>query len=85
MNEWMAMTKDKQIEKLFLDNLLHKRNRLMRDRVLANLKAAPGKAHFFAVGAAHLYGEDGLVEQLRKSGFKLTQVGATARSAAPAN
>jgi uncharacterized protein YbaP (TraB family) len=77
MNEWMATTKDKKLEKRFLDNLLHERNRLMRDRVLAKLKAAPGKAHFFAVGAAHLYGEDGLVAELKKAGYKVTQVGAT--------
>lgn len=75
MNEWMAMTKDKQVEKLFLDNLLHKRNRLMVERVVQKLKAAPGKAHFFAVGAAHLYGEDGLVAQLRKAGYQVRQVG----------
>jgi uncharacterized protein len=78
MNEWMAMTKDKKLEKRFLDNLLHERNRLMRDRVLAKLKAAPGKAHFFAVGAAHLYGEDGLVAELRKAGYKVTQARASA-------
>lgn len=79
MNEWMAMTKDKKIEKLFLENLLHKRNRLMTDRVLEKLKAAPGKAHFFAVGAAHLYGDDGLIAQLQKAGYKVAQVGAAKR------
>jgi uncharacterized protein YbaP (TraB family) len=80
MNEWMAMTKDKKLERRFLDNLLHERNRLMTDRILEKLKAAPARAHFFAVGAAHLYGDDGLIAQIQKAGYT---VGRASTPAAP--
>ncbi len=54
------------------DRMLTRRNLGMRDRALEWLKA--GDKVFFAVGAAHLVGEDGLVELLRAEGCTVEQV-----------
>ncbi len=44
----------------------------MRDKAVEWLKA--GDKVFFAVGAAHLIGEDGLVELLRAEGYTVEQL-----------
>lgn len=49
--------------------LLTDRNLRMAERVAEKLKQNPGKAHFFAFGAAHLTGADGVPELLRAYGF----------------
>ena len=54
------------------DKMLTQRNLGMRDKALQWLKA--GDKVFFAVGAAHLMGEDGLVELLRAAGYSVEQV-----------
>jgi uncharacterized protein YbaP (TraB family) len=51
--------------------LLDERNALMAERVLA---AATTKKLFVGVGASHLAGEGGLVDRLKKAGFKLRPV-----------
>jgi uncharacterized protein YbaP (TraB family) len=51
--------------------LLDERNELMAERVLA---AAKTKKLFVGVGASHLAGEGGLIERLKKAGFKLSPV-----------
>lgn len=51
--------------------LLDERNALMAERVLA---AAKTKKLFVGVGASHLAGEGGLIERLKKAGFKLSPV-----------
>jgi uncharacterized protein YbaP (TraB family) len=43
----------------------------MAERVLA---AAKTKKLFVGVGASHLAGEGGLIERLKKAGFKLSPV-----------
>lgn len=53
------------------EELITKRNRLMRTRALPLL--AEGGA-FIAVGAVHLVGEDGLVQLLRDAGYRLVPV-----------
>lgn len=56
----------------YMENeLINKRNRLMAERALPLL--ADGNA-FIAVGSAHLPGEQGLVELLRKAGYDVTAV-----------
>lgn len=54
------------------DQLLTQRNLGMRDKALQWLEA--GDKVFFAVGAAHLVGEDGLAELLRAAGCTVEQV-----------
>lgn len=57
--------------KTFENELVIKRNRVMRDRSLPLL--AKGNL-FIAVGALHLPGKNGLVTLLQKSGYKLSVV-----------
>lgn len=54
------------------DRMLTQRNLGMRDRAVEWLEA--GDKVFFAVGAAHLIGEDGLAELLRAEGYSVEQV-----------
>jgi uncharacterized protein YbaP (TraB family) len=58
----------------FNDALLTKRNHGMAESIAAKIKAAPGKTFFFAVGAGHLIGDEGLLKLLEKQGYKLTRV-----------
>jgi hypothetical protein len=51
--------------------VLTKRNLKMADRIK---EMSAGKSCFFAVGAAHLPGEDGLIELLTAKGFKVEPV-----------
>jgi len=45
----------------------------MARRIAAKLRAHPGTGFFFAIGAAHLYGPQGVIALLEKEGFKLTR------------
>ena len=54
------------------DQMLTQRNLGMRDRAAEWLKA--GDKVFFAVGAAHLVGEGGLIELLRAEGYTVEQL-----------
>ena len=54
------------------DKMLTQRNLGMRDKAIQWLEA--GDKVFFAVGAAHLLEEDGLVELLRAAGYTVEQV-----------
>ena len=54
------------------NKMLTQRNLGMRDKAVEWLKA--GDKVFFAVGAAHLVDEDGLVELLRAAGYTVEQV-----------
>ncbi|HEY9278325.1 MAG TPA: TraB/GumN family protein [Methylotenera sp.] len=51
--------------------LLDERNALMAERVL---EAAKTKKLFVGVGASHLAGKGGLIDRLKRAGFKLSQV-----------
>lgn len=57
------------------ERLLLRRNRLMADRISGILRTHVGRSAFFAVGAAHLYGETGLIALLQKRGFEVVRVG----------
>ena len=56
----------------YSDKLLTQRNLGMRDKAVAWLQA--GDKVFFAVGAAHLMDEDGLVALLRAAGYTVEQI-----------
>lgn len=55
----------------FMDRLLRQRNLLMLERMQLRLKE--GNA-FIAVGALHLPGEEGLLQLLRRTGYRVTSI-----------
>jgi uncharacterized protein len=63
-----------ELTEKFMENLLYKRNVLMAERITKFMRDAPDTSWFFAIGAAHLQGDRGLLAALKKAGFKLTRV-----------
>lgn len=57
---------DKELAKIFNETFIVKRNQNMADRSVPLMKKG---STFIAVGAAHLPGEDGVIELLRKKGY----------------
>lgn len=57
-----------------MEALLFVRNRRMADRTIAWLEENEGKSAFVAVGAAHMPGDQGLVELMRKKGYRVTRI-----------
>jgi uncharacterized protein YbaP (TraB family) len=62
------------LDQKLLKRLITDRNKIMTDRISAKIKSAPGHVYFFAVGAAHLLGDDGIVSQLKKKGMTVERV-----------
>jgi uncharacterized protein YbaP (TraB family) len=60
----------KLMKRVFTD-----RNKRMTDRALSRVRMAPNKTYFFAVGAGHIVGHDGVVARLERVGFKVERVG----------
>src|SRR5690606_36884422 len=65
LNEWMTGL-DPALLARFTEILFNKRNHLMAERIAAKLQAAPDKSQFFAVGAGHLIGAEGVLKLLEK-------------------
>ncbi|MCW1884818.1 TraB/GumN family protein [Luteolibacter flavescens] len=63
---------DAPLMKKLMDSILTKRDGIMADYVEATLKKDPGTVHFFAAGAAHYAGKDGVPSLLEKKGYKVT-------------
>jgi uncharacterized protein YbaP (TraB family) len=57
-----------------MDRLRYRRNATMAGRIVRRLREHPDVSWFFAVGAAHLQGDRGLIAALEKAGFRLTRV-----------
>ena len=57
-----------EMMKMLHDYLLVQRNLTWIPKMMALMK---NKSFFFAVGAAHLCGEDGLIELLTKKGYRV--------------
>lgn len=64
----------KPLDQKLLKRLITDRNKIMTDRIGAKLKATPPHTYFFAVGAAHLLGDDGIIAQLKKKGVAVERV-----------
>ncbi|RLB59950.1 MAG: hypothetical protein DRI34_00045 [Deltaproteobacteria bacterium] len=62
------------LEKRLLDKIFFERNRRLAERIAERLRQHGDQVWFFAVGAGHLPGKDGIVERLRRSGFTVTRV-----------
>ncbi|ALO16458.1 TraB family protein [Salinivirga cyanobacteriivorans] len=67
----MKLMEDPSLPEDFMDNLLDKRNKLMVARMQPLFKTS---GTFVAVGAAHLYGEEGLINMLRQKGYQVEPV-----------
>lgn len=63
---------EKALHEEYNKTILTKRNAGMVEAARKHLRA--GKTVFFAVGTAHLLGEDGMVQSLLKLGYKVEQV-----------
>ena len=59
-----------KLEKLLIDD----RNRRMADRIAEKLASSPDTSYFFAVGAAHYPGEDGIIALLAARGLEIERV-----------
>ena len=46
----------------------------MSSRVIEILRTDPGSSHFFAFGAAHFLGQQGIVQLVREAGFTVERV-----------
>jgi len=71
MSEDMTGGAPRELVDAYTERLIQDRNRRMADRVAARL--AEGNA-LIAVGALHLYGEDGVLGLLSARGYKVTRV-----------
>lgn len=83
--EKMALdTNGDEAAKTLNDRMINQRNDKMTEKIAEMLKGSD--KGFVVVGAAHLLGERGLIEQLRKRGFKVEQPDLTysSSSATPA-
>jgi hypothetical protein len=64
----------KPLDQKIMKRLITDRNKVMTDRIAAKLKTSPGHTYLFAVGSAHLLGDDGIVSQLKKKGLTVERV-----------
>jgi uncharacterized protein YbaP (TraB family) len=56
------------------EKLLNDRSRVMAERIAKRLESDPGRPQFFALGAGHLPGPDGILELLRARGLSVRRV-----------
>ena len=80
MNRYLG--EDDPLTVKFKKLILTDRNVRMAERSAARMRENPGKSYFFAYGAAHMPGDDGVVALLRKEGFEVTRLAAPASAAA---
>lgn len=74
MAKWNAASPDPELTERFMERLLYKRNVHMAERMAAMIREHPDTGYFFAIGAAHLGGERGVLALLEKAGLKLSRV-----------
>ena len=61
-------------ENKLLDRLVGQRNIRLTERIAARLRENPERGYFFAVGAGHLVGQDGIVARLGREGYALRRL-----------
>ncbi|MGH9161113.1 MAG: TraB/GumN family protein [Vicinamibacteraceae bacterium] len=70
----MDTAADAALARKFQDVMLVSRNRRMAERIGAIRHAEPSTVHFFAVGALHLFGPNGIPALLCDAGFRVTRL-----------
>jgi uncharacterized protein YbaP (TraB family) len=65
---------DKELGDRILKRILTDRDAIMADYIDTALKRSPQEIHFFAAGAAHYTGKEGVRTQLEKKGYKITRI-----------
>ena len=73
----LELTEDPAMPAEFMEELLNKRNKIMVDRMIEHLHA---NSTFVAVGAAHLFGNEGVVTLLKEKGYTVEPVSFTFES-----
>jgi uncharacterized protein YbaP (TraB family) len=68
------MRRGSKLEKRLLHEMLDVRNVRLADRIDKNLREEAGKTVFYAVGAGHMVGPQGIVGRLQKSGWKVRRL-----------
>lgn len=71
LDAMMKIYKSEEIPEMFDEALIIKRNQVMAHRMDSIIKMQPT---FNAVGALHLAGNEGVIELLKKKGYKMTPV-----------
>jgi uncharacterized protein YbaP (TraB family) len=67
----LELMEDPSIPEEFMDKLLNERNRIMVERMIPEIKE---KTTFTAVGAAHLFGDKGIVKILKDKGYTVEPI-----------
>jgi uncharacterized protein YbaP (TraB family) len=68
------LERERELKIKFLSKLVHERNAILAERIAAKRTASAGQRCFFAVGALHLAGEDGIPALLARKGLRTTRV-----------
>ena len=68
------MGEHKELAARLIKRVVTDRNRSMAATIAGRLAAAPGKAHFFAVGAAHCVGPASIPLELEAKGYRVTRI-----------
>lgn len=79
MDEMTGLEEDADLHARLEKALVVDRNHNMAERILVKLRAEPKRSYFFAVGALHHAGDEGVVALLRAQGLELTRIGAPAK------
>lgn len=77
-DRWMAAG-DPVLGDQLRERLLTARNQLMAERIAEKIRSNPDISYFFAVGAGHLFGDDGIPALLEADGIPLRRIGAPPR------
>ncbi len=74
MDHLMSYMKDNEFYEQLLDRLINQRNLNMANKMLALVSQAPEKKYFFAVGAGHFWGTEGIHSILEEQGYVIETI-----------
>lgn len=74
MDDMQAGSMPKPLQEKLIQGLLISRNQRMAKQIKELTAAFPNRKHFFAVGTAHMLGENNVLTYLKKDGIKTTAV-----------